>query len=89
MISSEEKRTIKSCAARYGVRRILLFGSALESDSGYADIDIAVDGLAPHLFFKFYGELIRGLDKPVDVVDLEDRTPFTEHIAREGVKLYG
>ena len=78
MISEQEKRTIHACASRYGVRRILLFGSAISADGDYADIDIAVDGIAPKLFFKFYGELLRSLDKPIDIVDLGDHTPFTE-----------
>ncbi len=89
MISDIEKQMITDCANRYGVRRILLFGSALKRDTGYGDIDLAVDGLDPKLFFKFYGELIRKLNKSIDLIDLGEHTPFTEYIASEGIPLYG
>jgi hypothetical protein len=53
------------------------------------DIDLGVKGLNPALFFKFYGELMRHLSKPVDVVDLAHRSLFNNLVEQKGVKIYG
>ncbi len=88
MISEDEKQTIRACASRHGASRVLLFGSALGTDTDYEDIDLAVDGLPNHLFFNFYGDLIRHLEKPVDVVDLQDNDSFARYVASQGVPVY-
>ena len=53
------------------------------------NIDIAVKGLRPELFFKFYGELTKQLPKPVDLVDLSRKTLFTDIIEEEAVRICG
>lgn len=88
MLSDTEREVILTCAHKYGATELYLFGSTLESDQ-YRDIDLGVKGVSPALFFKFYGELLRKLSKPVDVVDLSRHSRFTELVEREGVKLYG
>ena len=67
---------------------ILFFGSAATSET-YNVIDIAVNGIKPELFFKFYGELMMGLSKPVDLIDLSQKSLFTDMVLDEGIKLYG
>ncbi|MBA4387222.1 MAG: hypothetical protein C0404_04525 [Verrucomicrobia bacterium] len=89
MISETDKAMIVELSRKYGVRRVLLFGSAARQSGESRDIDLAVEGLAADQFFKFYGELIRQLSKPVDLVALERKTMFTTLISREGVPLYG
>jgi len=89
MIGEKEKETIIECARKFGAKTVLLFGSAAEKDSGYNDIDLAVEGVKPELFFKFYGELVRYLSLPVDLVDLNDVAPINRVIADKGVKIYG
>ncbi len=88
MISESEREIIIRCAKKYKVSSIYLFGSALET-SEYNDIDIAVKGLKPELFFKFYGELLRNLTKPIDLVDLSEKSLFTQIIEERGVKILG
>jgi predicted nucleotidyltransferase len=66
---------------------LILFGSALSSEKP-GDIDLAVDGLAPEYFFRFYGELMWKLSLPVDLVDLTRRNRFTELVRTEGTLLY-
>ena len=88
MITDDEKETISECARKYGARAVLLFGSASRDDKDYTDIDLAVEGIDACVFFRFYGELIRRLTKPVDLVDLSDRSPFTEHVARTGIRIF-
>jgi predicted nucleotidyltransferase len=89
MISRSDRAKIEDIARRYRVARILLFGSSSEEGTEGKDIDLAVEGLAPELFFAFYAELIFGLSKPVDLVDLGRASRFTDIIRREGVALYG
>ena len=89
MISKREKEIITRCAEKYKVSSVYLFGSSLDMDSGYNDIDLAVKGIKPEVFFKFYGELLRSLSKPVDLVDLSKKSLFNQIIEEKGVKIYG
>jgi len=89
MITESEKRTIKEISKRYAVKRVLLFGSSLVSGRESRDIDLAVEGISPADFFRYYGDLIIGLSKPVDVIDLSGASKFTKMIRQEGILLYG
>ncbi len=89
MISEQDKAVILSLARKYGVQGILLFGSSSEPDGQARDIDLGVEGIAPEKFFKFYGDLLLGLSKPVDVVDLTADTKFNRLVLRDGIRLYG
>ena len=89
MISEKEKKIIITYAKKYNISTIYLFGSALNDNGVYNDIDIAVLGLKPCLFFKFYGELLRNLSKTVDLVDLSRESLFNQMIKERGVRIYG
>ena len=89
MISEMDKQIITQCAEKYKVSSIYLFGSSLDERSEPNDIDLAVEGIRPNVFFKFYGELMRNLSKPVDLVDLSRKSLFNQMIAEKGVKIYG
>ena len=89
MISEDDKNIIADLARRYQVERVFLFGSALDSDKEARDIDLAIEGFPPEFFFSFYGDLIFGLSKPVDLVDLTGDTRFNRLIRREGKIIYG
>ena len=89
MISERDKAIISQCAKKYSVSSIYLFGSSLNRDSESNDIDLAVEGIRPKVFFKFYGELLRSLSKPVDLVDLSRKSLFNRIIEEKGVKIYG
>ena len=89
MINEREKGIITRCAKKYKVSSIYLFGSSLDIDSAPNDIDLAVEGIRPEIFFKFYGELLRSLSKPVDLVDLSRKSLFNRIIEEKGVKIYG
>ena len=88
MISEKDRQIIEGTAAKYHVKRVILFGSSLSPDKESRDIDIGVEGLEEKDFFAFYGELMCALSKPVDVVDLSTKSRFVELIQREGVPLY-
>lgn len=89
MINKEDKIKIVKISKKYGISRVFLFGSSLNDSTEANDIDIAIEGLKDANFFKFYGELIFSLSKPVDVVDLTNKSKITDIIYSEGLQLYG
>lgn len=89
MISESDKQEIIEVSKKYHAKRVLLFGSSLDTTRESQDIDIAVEGITPKDFFKYYGDLMLKLSKPVDVIDLSGSSKFTKLIQQEGVMLYG
>jgi len=89
MLTEKDKKTIKEISEKYRVKRVLLFGSSLDSEKESHDIDIAIEGISPKDFFSYYGDLILALSKTVDVVDLAEKSKFSKIILREGTLLYG
>ena len=89
MISKQDIKIIQEVSKEYKVNRVLLFGSGLDPKKESHDIDIAVEGIAKQNFFKYYGDLMLKLSKPVDVIDLSGTSKFVELIQQEGILLYG
>jgi predicted nucleotidyltransferase len=89
MLNDQDRRTIAAIATRYRVKRVLLFGSAAQGGREPRDIDLAVEGVPAADFYDFCGDLLFGLSKPVDVVDLTPDTKFTRLVRRVGVTIYG
>jgi predicted nucleotidyltransferase len=48
-----------------------------------SDIDLAVSGLPPENFFRAMGEAGDLLPWPLDLVDLDENTPFTRYLKEE------
>lgn len=69
-----------------GCGDIFLFGSLAENSIREgSDIDIAVRGCPKRKFFDVLGKLLRKLDYPVDLVDLdEDNDAFPRFLIEEG-----
>jgi predicted nucleotidyltransferase len=89
MIAQQDRETIIRLAREYRASRVVLFGSSTVEGREARDIDIGVMGIEPLLFFRFIGDLLMHLAKPVDVVDLAYRSRFTELVERDGIVLYG
>ncbi|MCK4401000.1 nucleotidyltransferase domain-containing protein [bacterium] len=89
MITEKDKAIILEYAKKYNVSFLYLFGSSLDDNDEANDIDLAVKGIMPKLFFKFYGELLRNLSKPVDLIDLSKKSLFNQIVERKAVKIYG
>jgi predicted nucleotidyltransferase len=87
VITNEDKNTIREISRKYHANHVLLFGSSTLPDRESNDIDIAVDGIAPGDYYRFYGELMFALSKPVDVVDLAGTSKFIQIIRQDGVVL--
>ncbi len=68
-----------------GAREIYLFGSAargiLRKNS---DVDMAVSGLPPEVFFRAMAKASSVLGRPLDLIDLDEDNPFTRHLKNEG-----
>ncbi len=89
MISDADKNKLLDIAKRYKVSMLYLFGSNLDPSRDAKDIDLAVDGIPDKLFFEFYRELILGLSKPVDLIDLNRKSAFNDMIRSKATLLYG
>ncbi len=89
MISQQDSNAIIDIAKNYNVNRILLFGSSADpSVTDPHDIDLGVEGIPPEQYFRFYGDLMMRLSKPVDLVDLAQEGRFVSLVLRDGVQLY-
>ena len=68
-----------------GAREVYLFGSVVHgTERDDSDLDLAVTGLPPAVFFKTLAELGDALERHVDVVDLDEASPFTRCLRSEG-----
>ncbi len=77
------------CAAaellNVGAREVYLFGSAARGEMHPgSDIDMAVSGLPPERFFRAMANAHGMLDCELDLVDLDEDTPFTEYLRKKG-----
>ena len=74
---------------KFGVKRVVLFGSLLdyESMSWHSDIDLAVCGLSGSDFWKAGAALEKGHDFPIDLVEIELAKPHILKAIEEGVEL--
>lgn len=86
-LSKKEKEIIIRIGKKYGVKRLWLFGSTLDPSPKTEpnDIDLAVEGVRPELFYRFYGDLLMELPRPVDLVDMKDGLPVVDDVKEKGV----
>ncbi len=89
MIEESDKKIICEISKKYDAKRVLIFGSSIVPERESHDIDIAVEGILPKDFYRYYGELIFSLSKPIDVIDISGTSKFIELILQEGIPLYG
>lgn len=84
-------RTAERCveiARAFGVRKLILFGSALESPETAADVDVACEGLNGWELYRFGAKLEEELGARVDVVPLRSDDRFSQYVAARGRVLY-
>ncbi|HXJ96123.1 MAG TPA: hypothetical protein VMT20_25060 [Terriglobia bacterium] len=68
-----------------GAREVYVFGSAAKPRGvPPRDVDLAVSGLPPEVFFKAYGAAGDMLDLPLDLIDLDDDSPIVNYLKEEG-----
>ena len=89
IVLKTELEKIITISKEFGVGKILLFGSCLGDIESAQDIDIAVSGIKPREFFKYYGKVSMSVDDEVDIVDLDDvREHFRKRILSKGRVIY-
>lgn len=67
-----------------GAREVYVFGSAAQGrDTLASDVDLAVSGLPPAVFYRMGARISDLLGRSVDLVDLDISTPFTRHLRAE------
>lgn len=86
----EARRAARLLVQRYGVSRVVLFGSLAWRRFGpSSDIDLAVEGLPPRQFFRADAELAREIRLPVDLKLLSEcPSLLRRRIEDEGVTLH-
>ena len=68
-----------------GAREVYLFGSAARGGvRENSDVDLAVSGLPPEIFFRAMATASDVLGRPLDLVDLDEDNPFTRYLKTEG-----
>jgi predicted nucleotidyltransferase len=84
----ELRRAIEQAAAilkSAGADAVYVFGSVVEGPvRPDSDIDLAVAGLPPAVFFQAMGQTMFVLPRPLDLVDLDVDTPFTRYLKQKG-----
>ena len=88
-IFKTELEKIIAISKEFGAEKVLLFGSCLEDIESAQDIDIAVSGIKPREFFKYYGKVSMTVDDEVDIIDLDDiREHLYKRILSKGRVIY-
>jgi len=81
-------RRIREAAAALratGAKEVYLFGSAAGGPfAESSDVDLAVSGLPPDLFFRAMSRAAKILGRPLDLIDLDEDTPLTRYLRHEG-----
>ena len=68
-----------------GAREVYVFGSAASGTmQPNSDVDLAVSGLPPKVFFRAMSDAEAVLGRPLDLIDLDEDTPFTRYLKSEG-----
>lgn len=87
-LTKDEKLGIGNIAREFGVERMWLFGSMLDKNTEPDDIDLAVEGIPPEMFFKFYARLGGAPAKNVDLYDMTEDIPIITIIRKKGKVIY-
>jgi len=87
-IESEVQRDLLTAARvlrESGAREVYVFGSAADGTvTPDSDIDLAVKGLAPELFFLAAGKLAMEMSRPFDLIDADEPSQFTDYLFKKG-----
>ncbi len=71
---SQARRAAGLLRERFGATEVLAFGSVVGAGAfdDRSDIDLAVRGIAPERFFQAWLAATEVVDRPLDLVDLDD-----------------
>jgi predicted nucleotidyltransferase len=86
-MNGETENMIKRAAAelrKAGAQEVYVFGSAARGNSdAVSDLDLAVSGLPPSVFYRMGARISDLTRRSVDLIDLDINTPFTRYLRAE------
>jgi len=86
-VNSETDTLIKRAAAELkaaGAQEIYVFGSVAHGiGNAVSDLDLAVSGLPPSVFYRIGARVSDLIGRQVDLLDLDMDTPFTRYLRTE------
>jgi predicted nucleotidyltransferase len=69
----------------FGATDVYLFGSMAKGvNTERSDIDLAVSGLPPKVFFKAMGSAMNILKREFDLIDLDEKNLFVDYLKSHG-----
>ncbi|MEI7837966.1 MAG: nucleotidyltransferase domain-containing protein [Planctomycetota bacterium] len=87
-MNEEIQEAIKRAAGilkELGAREVYVFGSAATGTMREgSDVDMAVSGLAPAVYFRAMAKAAAALGRKVDLLDLDEENLFTAYLKRKG-----
>ncbi len=82
---TERIKTAANVLRDAGAQEVYVFGSAARGElRQHSDIDMAVSGLPPEVFFRAMAEASDALGRPLDLIDLDEDNPFTRYLKQKG-----
>lgn len=67
-----------------GAKEVYLFGSLAQGKvRENSDLDLAVSSLPPRSYFQTLAQLLELLNRPVDLIDLDEENSFTSYLKSE------
>ena len=86
-MTDQNKSLVQRAAAELkaaGASEVYVFGSMAQyNDSATSDVDLAVSGLPPSVFYRMGARVSDLIGRSVDLIDLDISTPFTRHLREE------
>jgi len=85
----EARRAAALLRAQFGARRVFAFGSVCTGAfHARSDIDLAIEGVPPELFFKAGAAAARLVSRELNLIELETCSErLRRHVLSEGVPL--
>ncbi|TAL70694.1 MAG: hypothetical protein EPN82_01865 [Bacteroidetes bacterium] len=87
-MSETFQNILKTLAEEYKLKRLVLFGSAVNSFEDSRDIDFACEGLTGKNFLRFGAKLEEIFNKEVDLIQIEENSRFIHEILKKGLVIY-
>jgi len=88
MLTQTDKDAIRNTASKYSANRVFLFNADRKPCETNDNIGIAVEGIDPKNFFKFYGDLLFNVSKPFDIVDTLYINKYFHTVPEKGMVIY-
>ncbi len=88
-MTDELKKSIEQAAETlksFGAKEVFLFGSAAhDAMREGSDIDMAVRGLPPEVFYRAYANAVRAFrDREMDLINLDHDNAFVRYLVDRG-----